>query len=317
MKRQPTPELEYDGVVATSAAKGVELSFNHPVASMTWVLDGKTQQTLVRKPASKVWIPASLPQGTAYHIVLRRAAGPGTTPWTKATAVDGATAPPLTVTTDPGIWQFDVPADGPFTFTFSAPIANRAQLAQDIQFSPSVAGQIDWTSDTTAQFIPAKALSPAETVHMTIEGGVAGPVSTRGQYLANQTIERPFIVASNERIVVTETLPETLTLYRNGKPLLKSLCNTGVTGATTQPGQYYIHSMVQSATMSGVDPDGETYHIPNVPWVMGLVGNTAIHGYPRASYGYPQSNGCVELPIETAKKLYRLVQVGTPVAIEK
>ncbi|WAH44746.1 L,D-transpeptidase [Alicyclobacillus fastidiosus] len=316
-KRQPTPQLEYDGVVTSNAAKGVEISFNHPVASVTWVWNGKTHQTLVRKPSNKVWIPASLPQGTAYHIVLRRAQGPGTNPWTKTAAVDGETAPPLTVTTNPGIWQFNVPADGPFTFTFSAPIANQAQLLQDLHFSPPVAGQLDWTSDTTAQFIPAKALSQAETVHMTIDGGIAGPMSTRGQYLANATIERPFIVASDERIVVTETLPERLTLYRNGKPILTSLCNTGVTGAATQPGQYYIHSMVPSATMSGVDPDGETYHIPNVPWVMDLVGNTAIHGYPRASYGYPQSNGCVELPIETAEKLYQLVQIGTSVVIEK
>ena len=34
-------------------------------------------------------------------------------------------------------------------------------------------------------------------------------------------------------------------------------------------------------------------------------GGDAVHGYPRASYGFPQSNGCVELPIETAKLHYR------------
>ncbi len=52
--------------------------------------------------------------------------------------------------------------------------------------------------------------------------------------------------------------------------------------------------------MTGTDPDGVHYVAPDVPWVNYFNGGDAVHGYPRASYGFPQSNGCVELPIETA-----------------
>ncbi|EPZ40956.1 hypothetical protein N007_17670 [Alicyclobacillus acidoterrestris ATCC 49025] len=314
---QPLPQLKYGRVVAVNAIKGVELAFNHPVSQITWEQGKTVHHTALKKPSTDVWVPAALAQGTTYQILVKQATGPESKPLRKAVTLQGETAAPLTVTTNPGVWQFNVPAQGPFTFTFSAPVANPSQLTQDIHFTPNVQGKVEWTSPTTAEFIPDKPLPPTETVQMTLAGGPQGPVSKTGQYLQDTSIERPFIVASDEQVVVRETSPETLTLYKNGKQIFKSLCNTGVTGAATAPGQYYIHAKELSATMSGTDPDGETYHIKGVPYVMDLVGNTAIHGYPRKTYGYPQSNGCVELPIKAAKKLYQLVKIGTPVVIQK
>ena len=86
-------------------------------------------------------------------------------------------------------------------------------------------------------------------------------------------------------------------------------------GGSTPTGTFYIRSKYPSVDMKGVNPDGVHYNDPHVPWVMGLIGNIAIHGYPRASYGWPQSNGCVELPLSAAKHLYSMVSVGTPVEI--
>ncbi len=39
-------------------------------------------------------------------------------------------------------------------------------------------------------------------------------------------------------------------------------------------------------------------------WVSYFNGGDAMHGYYRSGYGYPQSNGCVELPISNAQMLW-------------
>jgi lipoprotein-anchoring transpeptidase ErfK/SrfK len=43
-------------------------------------------------------------------------------------------------------------------------------------------------------------------------------------------------------------------------------------------------------------------------------GGDAVHG-PRASYGSPQSNGCVELPIETAHTVFDMLRIGDVVDV--
>ena len=62
--------------------------------------------------------------------------------------------------------------------------------------------------------------------------------------------------------------------------------------------------------MSGEDPDGTHTTSPDVPWVNYFNGGDAVHGYPRASYGFPQSNGCVELPIETSRYVFGRLAIG-------
>ncbi len=54
---------------------------------------------------------------------------------------------------------------------------------------------------------------------------------------------------------------------------------------------------------------------PGVPWVNYFNGGDAVHGFPRASYGFPQSNGCVELPIGTAAQVYPLLAIGDLVIV--
>lgn len=313
----PLPHLKLSKTFKVESYQGVEVHFNHPVKSLQWSWNGTTKKMNLAKGKKSVLIPVKLPQGKQFSLTIEKASGPSTQPFKKSTVLTGQTAPSLQVVTNPGIWQFNVSPEGPFTLQFSSPVANRASVSQDIHFSPAISGTLNWTSATTANFVPDQPLNPTETVTMTLDGGVSGPHGAQGQYLDSTTIVRPFITASNQKIVVHEQLPETLTLYQNGKVMLKTKCNTGVTGATTPTGTFYIHSKVVKTDMSGVDPDGEKYEVKNVPWVMGLFGNTAIHGYQRAKYGFPQSNGCVELPIATAKKLYHMVDVGTPVVIEK
>jgi hypothetical protein len=67
--------------------------------------------------------------------------------------------------------------------------------------------------------------------------------------------------------------------------------------------------------MQATNPDGTHYKDKGVPWVNYFSGGSAVHGFVRSSYGTPQSVGCLELPPDTAKKVYDLVDYGTLVTV--
>jgi len=116
-------------------------------------------------------------------------------------------------------------------------------------------------------------------------------------------------------VTVTETLPETLEVHENGKIALSTPANTGVPGAATQQGIFPIYVRYVTTTMIGNNVDGSHYVDPGVPWVNYFNGGDAVHGYPRPGYGYPQSNGCVELPIPTSQTVYGMLAVGDLVIV--
>jgi peptidoglycan hydrolase-like protein with peptidoglycan-binding domain len=116
-------------------------------------------------------------------------------------------------------------------------------------------------------------------------------------------------------VTVTESLPETLEVHRGNRVALSTPANTGVPGAETEQGTFPIYARYTSTTMVGTDPDGTKYDVPDVPWVNYFNGGDAVHGYERASYGYPQSNGCVELPISTAQTVFGMLRLGDIVVV--
>jgi lipoprotein-anchoring transpeptidase ErfK/SrfK len=116
-------------------------------------------------------------------------------------------------------------------------------------------------------------------------------------------------------VTVSESIPETLEVHVGNHVALSTPANTGVPGAETPQGVFPIYSRFVSTTMTGTDVDGTKYVVPDVPWVNYFNGGDAVHGYPRASYGSPQSNGCVELPIETAHTVFGMLQLGDIVEV--
>jgi peptidoglycan hydrolase-like protein with peptidoglycan-binding domain len=116
-------------------------------------------------------------------------------------------------------------------------------------------------------------------------------------------------------VTVSESSPETLEVHRGGRVVLSTPANTGVAGAETERGTFPIYARYVSTTMTGTNPDGSHYSDPGVPWVNYFNGGDAVHGFPRASYGSPQSNGCVELPIGTAGQVYPLLAIGDLVVV--
>ncbi len=117
-------------------------------------------------------------------------------------------------------------------------------------------------------------------------------------------------------VFVSKALPEALTLFENGTPVLVNTpVNTGAPGADTTDGTYPVFEHVVSSRMQGTNPDGTTYDDPAVPWASFFLGGDALHGFVRATYGSPQSNGCVEMPIAVAAKVWPLTPIGTLVTV--
>lgn len=296
------------------ATKGIHLTFSEPLEAVTWTMDGHVQTLRLKRPSSSVWLKSVLPQGRRTSIEVRSVETTYNQTVRKSWILSAILPKPLQVVTDPGTWQLNVSRSGPYMVQFSAPILNRLEATNAVSFTPSIPGKWVWKNPETADFYPADSVAATTQETLVIGDGIKGPVGDAGQFLTSP-ITRPFITASNEKIVVQEQLPETLRLYKNGQVIFESLCNTAMTGAYTPTGTFHIRSKYSNVDMRGVNPDGVPYNDPHVPWVMGLIGNIAIHGYPRAAYGWPQSNGCVELPISAAKRLYGMVNVGTPVEI--
>lgn len=115
-------------------------------------------------------------------------------------------------------------------------------------------------------------------------------------------------------ISVTQSLPETLELWVNGKLVLKTPANTGIPATPTYLGTYPIYERLTFQVMRGKNPNGVPYADP-VHWINYFNGGDAVHSFPRASYGFPQSLGCVELPIATGDTVFHAVHYGTLVTV--
>ena len=117
-------------------------------------------------------------------------------------------------------------------------------------------------------------------------------------------------------VYVHRNVPQLLTLWHNGHIVLTSPGNTGVPAAPTQLGTFPVFEHIPVGTMSGTNPDGSHYHDPGIRWISYFNGGEALHAFNRASFGTPQSLGCVELPLASAQKVWPYTPIGTLVTIE-
>ena len=117
-------------------------------------------------------------------------------------------------------------------------------------------------------------------------------------------------------VYVHRNVPQLLTLWHNGEVVLTSPGNTGVPAAPTQLGTWPVFEHIPVGRMSGRNPDGTHYDDPGIRWISYFHGGEALHAFNRASFGTPQSLGCVELPLEQAAKVWPYTPIGTLVTIE-
>ncbi len=112
-------------------------------------------------------------------------------------------------------------------------------------------------------------------------------------------------------VMVSESDPESIQVWHNGRIVVHGLVNTGIAAAPTATGTYAVYEHLTVTTMSGTNPDGTPYHDPGIPWVSYFNGGDALHGFIRSSYGFPQSLGCVEMPYSQAGDVYPYTPIGT------
>ena len=121
--------------------------------------------------------------------------------------------------------------------------------------------------------------------------------------------------ASYNYVGVFVGTPEIVTLYVAGHVKFRSLANTGISVAPTALGTYPVYLRYLSTTMSGTNPDGSHYSDPGIRWVSYFNGGDGLHEFYRATYGSPQSLGCVEMPWHSAQVVYPYTPIGTLVTV--
>lgn len=143
--------------------------------------------------------------------------------------------------------------------------------------------------------------------------GVAGPSVWSG--LLGAADAGTVDPAPYDYVVVSTALPQKVTVYENGADVMETLANTGVAAAPTVKGTFPVYLRYRSTTMAGINPDGTHYNDPGVPWVSYFNGGQGLHGFVRPGYGYPQSVGCVEMPVDAAAEVWPLTPIGTLVTV--
>ena len=174
---------------------------------------------------------------------------------------------------------------------------------------PSQLAQL-WNDDRAT--VLRGAVMAFESQHGLAMDGVAS--TALWQALLSARARRQFNQGGYSYAVATESSPESFTLYHNTHVVLRTPANTGIGGEGTAPGTFPVFERLRSQTMQGTNPDGSHY-ADFVQWVAYFNGGDAVHYMPRASYGSPQSLGCIELPYSAAEQAWGYLTYGTLVTV--
>ncbi len=206
----------------------------------------------------------------------------------------------------------------PVTFTPTGPLVAPQEVAEPQEGSfawrwtepASLTGL--WTVGSS-NVLTTGAVMTFESQHNMTTDGLAGPQVWQ-QLLADAQAGTIYTAPYNY-VYVSKSDPETTTVYSNGGEVYSTLANTGVAAAPTADGTFPVYERFKVTTMTGTNPDGSHYSDPGIPWVSYFNGGDALHGFVRGSYGFPQSDGCVEMPPANAAVVYPLTPIGTLVTV--
>ncbi len=206
----------------------------------------------------------------------------------------------------------------PVSFTPAGPVSSpqEAAQAQEGTFAwrwnePATLESL-WTVGTANQ-ITKGAVMAFESQNGLDTDGEAGPAVW--QALLADSAAGKADPAPYNYVYVTESEPETATVYSDGGEVYSTLANTGVAAAATAQGTFPVYLRYRVTTMTGTNPNGSKYVDPGIPWVSYFNGGDALHGFVRGSYGFPQSDGCVEMPPTHAAVVWPLTPIGTLVTV--
>ena len=115
-------------------------------------------------------------------------------------------------------------------------------------------------------------------------------------------------VPEEEKLIVVEPETQMVTAFEGEKLVFSNRCSSGAKGTETPKGEFRTYHKGPSVHMTNQgDALENIYNLPGVPWCSFFTGlGHAFHGtYWHNDYGLPRSHGCVNLPSEAAKFIYR------------
>jgi hypothetical protein len=211
-----------------------------------------------------------------------------------------------------GVGRIEVPEQG----------AEQNTSEQALAYDPPV-GSFSW--DTGYPSMLSGMWSPGQP-NVIVRGAVMAFQSQHGMTINGDVTQRfwsaLFTAADHQAdnkngytyAIASKGSPETLTIWHNGHQVLQSLTNTGIPVSPTVDGTFPVYLRLPFQIMQGQNPDGSSYADP-VWWVSYFNGGDAVHYFPRGSYGWPQSLGCVELPWNDARAAYPYLTYGSLVTV--
>jgi len=122
-------------------------------------------------------------------------------------------------------------------------------------------------------------------------------------------------VPDEEKSIVVDLAAQLVTAFEGEKLVFSQRCSSGVKGTETPKGEFRTYHKGPSVHMTNEgDAIENIYDLPGVPWCSFFTGaGNAFHGtYWHNDYGRPRSHGCVNLPSEAAKFLYRWTKPNVP-----
>ncbi|KND51203.1 MAG: hypothetical protein ABA06_02745 [Parcubacteria bacterium C7867-001] len=136
--------------------------------------------------------------------------------------------------------------------------------------------------------------------------------------VATEELPEPGVASTTKRILVDRS-DQTLYAYDGAELFLETPISTGLDLTPTPRGLFVVYRKTPSRYMQGPLPgiSNQYYDLPGVPWNLYFTNEGgAIHGaYWHTQFGKQWSHGCVNVPLETAKKLYEWTPLGTPVTV--
>lgn len=122
-------------------------------------------------------------------------------------------------------------------------------------------------------------------------------------------------VPEEQKNIQVDLSTQLVTAFEGDKVVFSARCSSGAKGTRTPEGEYRTYHKGPSIHMTNEgDDEAQVYDLPGVPWCTFFTGmGNAFHGtYWHNDYGRPRSHGCVNLPSEAAKFLYRWTRPVVP-----
>lgn len=127
------------------------------------------------------------------------------------------------------------------------------------------------------------------------------------------------VIEETGKYILVDRGDQLLSAYDGKELFMQFPISSGLLVSPTPRGTFKVFRKTPNRYMQGPLPgiSEKYYDLPGVPWIMYFTKQGgAIHGtYWHDNFGQKWSSGCVNIPTDTAKKLYEWAEIGTTVIV--